>query len=123
MNETILIVEDRQDTSNLLMFALQKSGYVTLQAENAKKALQTLASHRISLIILDLMLPDLSGKEFIKRLRANEKYCNIKIMILTAAKIIETEQQKILEMGAQRFLFKPMEIKRIRKEIQNVLEE
>ena len=122
MNEKILIIEDRADTMNLLKFTLEKQNYAVISAENGKRGLNALEKYPIDLVILDIMLPDISGKEILKKIRADKKYSRVKVIVLTAAKISEKEQKEFFNIGAQGFLFKPVQIEVIRNEIRKILE-
>ncbi len=122
MNEKILIIEDRADTMNLLKFALEKQNYAVISAENGKRGLNALEKYPIDLVILDIMLPDISGKEILKKIRADKKYSRVKVIVLTAAKISEKEQKEFFNIGAQGFLFKPVQIEVMRNEIRKILE-
>ena len=122
MNEKILIIEDRADTMNLLKFTLEKQNYAVISAENGKRGLNALEKYPIDLVILDIMLPDISGKEILKKIRADKKYSRVKVIVLTAAKISEKEQKEFFNIGAQGFLFKPVQIEVMRNEIRKILE-
>ena len=122
MNEKILIIEDRADTMNLLKFALEKQNYAVISAENGKRGLNALEKYPIDLVILDIMLQDISGKEILKKIRADKKYSRVKVIVLTAAKISEKEQKEFFNIGAQGFLFKPVQIEVMRNEIRKILE-
>lgn len=70
MNELILIVEDAKDTVELLRYNLQKEGYRTVTAQNGDEAITALEIYNPDLMLLDIMLPGLSGWEICNALRS-----------------------------------------------------
>jgi CheY-like chemotaxis protein len=66
MEKKILVVDDRVDTVDLITFALNKAGYVTYSVNNGKKALAFIKKNKVDLIILDIMMPGMSGKDVLK---------------------------------------------------------
>jgi len=120
MNENILIAEDRPDTRHMLLFALKKSGYSIIEAEDGEQVLKIVKEKNIDVIILDILMPKLDGKEVLKKIRSDKVNDKIKIIMLTASKVTDEEQKEYLKMGANGFLFKPINIKILREEIVRV---
>jgi len=106
MSKWIAIVEDEPDVSHLISYHLQKNGFKTREFKTAESLLEILPYEVPSLIILDLMLPDIDGLEICKRLKSDEKTCRIPIIIVTAK---DEESDKIvgLELGADDYITKP----------------
>ena len=71
--ETILIVEDNTDISNMIADALNKNGYLCVQAFSGTEALLRIEQSRYDLILLDLMLPGMSGEEFIRKIKPSNQ--------------------------------------------------
>src|SRR5689334_6507097 len=103
---TILIVEDEPDIRKLVRYNLSQERFKVLEAEDGEQALKLLKTEKPSLIILDLMLPGLSGLEVCKLLRQQRDTAHIPILMLTA-KAAETDKVIGLEMGADDYLAKP----------------
>lgn len=104
MSDKILVVEDELDIRELILFHLQKNGYQTLDAGNGEKGLKLAQEEEPDLILLDLMLPGLSGMEICRRLR--EEGIETPILMLTA----KSEEEDIvlgLERGADDYMTKP----------------
>jgi signal transduction histidine kinase/DNA-binding response OmpR family regulator len=80
----VLLVEDDADTRELIARMLQKEGCVVTEAENGRIALQRVVANRPELILLDLMMPEMDGFEFMQELRKLEAYRSIPIIIVTA---------------------------------------
>lgn len=105
MNEgkRILIIEDDQEIGRLLSVILTKSGMVSIQAYSGTEGLLQLKNNMYDLIILDLMLPGVSGEELINRVR---KESTIPIIVISAKIDIEDKVQ-VLKMGADDYITKP----------------
>lgn len=103
MARSVLIVDDESAILTLLRFHLEREGFLVISAENGNEALA--AAHRESpdLVILDLMLPGISGLEVLKRLRLSSQ---VPVIMLTAAKD-EVDRVVGLEMGADDYITKP----------------
>lgn len=102
----ILVVEDEQDILQLITHYLEKEGFHTIPAMNGPEALKKVAEHKPSLVILDLMLPEMDGLEVCKRLRSVPDTAMLPIMMLTA-KAEESDTIVGLELGADDYVTKP----------------
>jgi len=105
-NPTILVVEDEPDIRKLLQYNLVQERYKVIEAEDSEQALKLLQRARPNLIILDLMLPGMSGMELCKLLRDRQDTARLPILMLTA-KAGEADKVIGLEMGADDYLAKP----------------
>ncbi|MGH7926267.1 MAG: response regulator [Candidatus Binatia bacterium] len=103
---TILIVEDEPDIRKLVQYSLEQERYKVLEAEDGEQALKLLARAKPNLVILDLMLPGMSGLELCKLLRDRRETSRVPILMLTA-KAGEADKVVGLEMGADDYLAKP----------------
>ena len=118
----ILVVEDEQDIRNLLVFNLEKNDFNVQAADNGEKALSLIRSNNFDLILLDLMIPGISGFDLTRILKNDDETSEVPIIMLTA-KGEEDDIVKGLEIGAQDYITKPFSpkvvIARINKVIQN----
>ena len=105
-NPTILVVEDEPDIRKLIQYNLVQERYKVIEAEDSEQALKLLQRARPNLIILDLMLPGMSGMELCKLLRDRQDTARLPILMLTA-KAGEADKVVGLEMGADDYLAKP----------------
>lgn len=80
----VLVVEDDQDIRESLQAVLEDAGYATEAAANGRDALERIAEHRPSVIILDLMMPVMNGYEFLARATTDPTLAGIPIIIATA---------------------------------------
>lgn len=102
----ILIAEDESAMQKIIAAYLQKEGYEVSHASNGEEALQKIYDEPFDLIILDWMMPRMSGVEVCRRIRNNQ--LDIKIMMLTAKTEIEEELMG-LELGANDYVKKPFD--------------
>src|SRR5690242_15178451 len=82
--ETILVVEDDLDIRECYQNLLERAGYHVTLAQNGLEALNQLSRERPSLILLDLMMPVMSGPEFLEAMRLDESSWNIPVLIVSA---------------------------------------
>jgi phosphate regulon transcriptional regulator PhoB len=106
MKDTVLIVEDEKDIAKMIDYNLRKEGYKTIIANDGEDALDAAITKLPGLILLDLMLPGLSGLDVCKELKAERKTASIPIIMLTA-KSQESDKIVGLELGADDYVTKP----------------
>ena len=104
--QKILVVEDEPDIRKLVQYNLTQERFNVLEAEDGEQALKLLQREKPNLIILDLMLPGLSGMELCKLLKQRSETAKLPILMLTA-KAGEADRIVGLEMGADDYLAKP----------------
>ncbi|MEN6310794.1 MAG: response regulator, partial [Acidobacteriota bacterium] len=114
---TILIVEDEREIAELIEIYLRNDGLEVLKAENGEQALRLLNEHEAHLVILDIMLPDLSGLEVCRRIRKERA---IPILILSAR---SEDVDKILGLstGADDYLTKPFNVLELMARVKSLL--
>lgn len=120
MPATILVVEDELAIQELIAFNLRQAGHHVVPATTAEQALHLLKEALPDLILLDWMLPGMSGIECARRLRADARTKTIPIIMLTAR---TEEQDKIigLETGADDYITKPFSLRELVARIKAVL--
>jgi two-component system phosphate regulon response regulator PhoB len=106
VGERILVVDDEPDIVALVVYHLAKAGYRVSSAAAGPDALQMARRERPSLIVLDLMLPGMSGFEILEELRADDNTRGIAVLMLTARKE-EADRIRGLSLGADDYLTKP----------------
>jgi two-component system alkaline phosphatase synthesis response regulator PhoP len=109
MNNTILIIEDAECIRDILSVSLEDEGYIVKEAAYGKDGLNILDNENIDLIILDLMLPDISGFDVCRKISGRYK---IPIIMLTAKNDI-VDKVLGLELGADDYITKPFDIREV----------
>ena len=104
--ERILVVDDEPDITALVAYHLARGGYRVSTAANGNDALAAVKDERPSLVVLDLMLPGLTGYEVIEQIRADASTADVPVLMLTARKD-EADRVKGLTLGADDYLTKP----------------
>jgi two-component system phosphate regulon response regulator PhoB len=104
--ERILVVDDEPDIVALVVYHLAKAGYRVSSAASGPDALAMAKRDRPSLVVLDLMLPGMSGFDVLAKLRDDESTAGLAVLMLTARKE-EPDRIKGLELGADDYLTKP----------------
>ena len=120
MPATILVVEDEPAIQELIACNLELAGHRALRAENAEQALDMLRSELPDLVVLDWMLPGMSGIDFARRLRAERRTHDVPMIMLTAR---ADEQDKLLglDTGADDYLTKPFSPRELNARVKAVL--
>ena len=102
----VLVVDDEKDITALVAYHLEREGFTVLQAHDGLQALELVKRERPSLLVLDLMLPHLSGLDVCRRLRKEPDTARLPILMLTA-KAEEADKVLGLELGGDDYLTKP----------------
>ncbi len=118
--ERILIVEDESNIAQTIRYNLEKEGFHVLTASDGAKGLKLAQMELPSLILLDLMLPEIDGLEVCKLLKRENKTKQIPVIILTA-KSQETDKVVGLELGADDYLAKPFSMRELIARVKAVL--
>lgn len=116
----ILLVEDEEALREIVTFNVQNAGHTIVGSDNANDALMILEDFLPDLILLDIMLPGLKGDQFLSLIRANNKFVQIPVIIISA-KTSEEDIIRVLEAGADDYLTKPFSIKVLLVKIMVVL--
>ena len=116
----ILIVEDEASLVEVLSYNLQREGYEVMVAREGREGLRKAQTHLPDLVILDLMLPGLSGLDICREIRSAHRAANISILMLTA-KGEESDQVVGFAMGADDYVTKPFSVKVLLQRIKALL--
>jgi two-component system phosphate regulon response regulator PhoB len=120
MAERILVVDDEPDLLELVRVNLRQAGYEVETAEAGREALDCLKRSLPDLMVLDLMLPDLSGTEVCRRVRQDPEISHLPIVMLTA-KADEVDRVVGLELGADDYVTKPFSPRELTLRVRAVL--
>jgi two-component system phosphate regulon response regulator PhoB len=118
--ERILVVDDEPDIIALVAYHLARSGYRVSTASNGTEALNAAREEHPALIVLDLMLPELSGFQVLERLREDRALADTPVLMLTARR---EEQDRVqgLSLGADDYLVKPFSPQELVLRVRNIL--
>ena len=119
-NFNILVVEDEDAIRAMLMMVLEQAGFTTIAAADVQEAQKILGETMPDLILLDWMLPGISGVEWARRLKKEPAYRDIAIILLTA-RGEEEDKVRGLEIGADDYMTKPFSPKELVARIRAVL--
>ena len=118
--KTILIIEDENDLAELVAFNLEKEGYRSLIAQDGPSGLEAARNNSPDLILLDIMLPGMSGMDICKVLKGKEKTARIPVIMMTA-KGEEIDRVVGFEVGADDYVIKPFSPRELLLRIKAVL--
>ena len=118
MTETILVVDDELNIRRVLERAFANEGYQVHTAENGHQALRLLAETPCDLMLSDVVMPDMTGLELLKR--ARQQHPNLQVVLMTAYGTIPAAVEA-MRAGAYDFLTKPLDMERLRKVVRNAL--
>src|SRR5215208_6825666 len=116
----VLIVEDNVLNMRLFNDLLEAHGYTVLQAMDGLEALRIVHEHRPDLILMDIQLPEISGLEITKRLKADEELRGIPVVAVTAF-AMKGDEEKIRQGGCEGYIAKPISIAGFMKVVEHHL--
>ena len=120
MEDTVLLVEDESDVVNLLRYHFKKAGFKVEIANSGDAGLAAVRSQRPDAVILDLMLPGMTGLEVCRALKADSETASIPVLMLTARSEVK-DRVKGLEIGADDYVTKPFSPKEVVLRVQGLL--
>jgi two-component system cell cycle response regulator DivK len=109
MAKTVLIVEDNELNMKLFNDLLEAFGYKTLKTRDGKSGLAMAAQHKPDLIIMDIQLPEMSGLDVTRRLKADPSLKHIPVIAVTAF-AMRGDEQRIRQEGCEAYLSKPISV-------------
>ena len=120
MAQKILIVEDNELNMKLFNDLLQAHGYETVQTHDGREALDLAREHEPDLILMDIQLPEISGLEVTKMLKADDELKAIPVIAVTAF-AMKGDEEKIRSGGCEAYIAKPISVNSFLETIQTVL--
>ncbi len=120
MGKRILVIDDDNILRKIVIHHLEKSGFEIEEAKNGKEGLDKLKEFEPDLIILDALMPVMSGYDFLKIIRNDKNFKDIKILMLSA-NAMDDEKKLGIELGADYYETKPFEIGKFIKRVQGIV--
>ena len=115
----VLLIEDNEDISNTLAEYLTLKGYECTISNDGKDGLEKISSKNYDVVLLDLVIPKLSGHQIIGSLEKNGKLRDQKIIVLTATSIDKSEKENLVKRGIHKCLEKPIQLNVLLEAIQS----
>ena len=116
----LLLIDDEKDFVDTLTVRLEAKGYDIIKAFDGKEGLEKAHAEKPDLIVLDIMMPEMSGYDVCRKLKVDQKFNNIPIIILTA-KFEPNDIRFGKDMGADAYLTKPVELNILSDKIAELL--
>lgn len=120
LNQKILVIDDSNTNVVLLEAILGSKGYKVMTALSAKEAMVIIKKERPHLILLDLLMPEISGFEFLEDIKHNERLRTIPIVVVSALND-EMNIEKTRKLGAVEFIKKPVDIQTLVDTVESIL--
>nr|WP_111297967.1 response regulator [Paracoccus saliphilus] len=116
----ILVIEDEDNIAVALDFLLTRDGHSHDRMATGKGAVERIRDTRPDLVLLDVMLPDVSGYQIVQDVRADPALADVRVLMMTARGSV-VERRKGLALGADGFIAKPFELAELRAEMARLL--
>ncbi len=102
----VLVVDDDELASKAVVKLLERRGYTILTATNGRKGLEILATHHVDVMVLDVIMPEMTGLEVCHILRSDGRFSDLPVILLTGCDDVET-RAAAMKLGVSEFLCKP----------------
>ena len=119
----VLIAEDDPVSRKKLVRSVENSGCMVIQCSNGRRACETLADNPdIDLLITDVIMPDMNGKQLIRVIRGHERFANLPVLIISG--VVDAEEvESLLRLGNSHFLSKPVRPKKLTELVAHILKD
>jgi DNA-binding response OmpR family regulator len=123
MSETakILVAEDDPDLLLLTTQVLRKAGYEVLEASTGKECVEAVRAHHPDLVLLDVMLPDTTGTEVCRQIKADESLQGIFVILISGVQVSSSHQADGLNVGADGYIIKPITNKELLARVESMI--
>ena len=111
-SRAVLIIEDNPRNLKLVRDVLNRTGYATLEADNAEDGLALARAERPGLVLMDVQLPGIDGVEALGRLREDPDTADIRVVALTAF-AMKADRERFLAAGFDGYMEKPIDVRRL----------
>jgi two-component system alkaline phosphatase synthesis response regulator PhoP len=119
VKKKIMVVDDEENLVELVKTILEREEFEVISANNGQECLNKLKEVKPALILMDMMMPNMSGRETTEKIRANPKTKNLKIAFLTVARFSEVGKDTLKKMKVLDYITKPFDnndlVKRVKK--------
>ncbi|OIO85236.1 MAG: hypothetical protein AUK01_06550 [Anaerolineae bacterium CG2_30_57_67] len=115
----VVVVEDEPDAAEMFAEMMRVNGFVVVKSESSRAAISLIASEMPNVVILDVMMPDVSGLEVLKFMRGNQNLAKIPVIVVSA-KSLPSDIQTGLDAGASMYLTKPVGFLDLKQAVERV---
>lgn len=119
-SKTIVIVEDEPDTAEMFAEMMRMNGYEIVKAYSGGSAIALISKEKPAAVVLDVMMPDISGIEVLNFIRNYPELANTPVVVVSA-KTLPSDIQKGLDAGASLYLTKPVAYLELKQALENVI--
>lgn len=119
-SKTVLIIEDEEDAAELFAEMMRVSGFRVLKTSSSTPAIAMMTSEKPDVIILDIMMPEISGLDILRQMRREPQLANIPVVVVSA-KSMPTDIKNGMEAGASTYLTKPVGFMDLKQAVERAL--
>jgi CheY-like chemotaxis protein len=121
MNEkTVMIIEDEEDAAELFAEMMRVSGYRVVKTSKSAPAIEMMTAEKPDVILLDIMMPEISGLDILRQMRRDPALANIPVVVVTA-KGMPADIKNGMEAGASTYLTKPVGFLDLKEAVERAL--
>ena len=121
MAKKVLIVDDEEDILTSMRILIEGMGFEAKTVNNGKIALERLQLEKFDLVLLDMLMPEMTGREVLKRIRADKKLKDQKVVFLTVVQLSEIGKDVVKRLRPAGYINKPIDIDDFRAKIKKIL--
>jgi CheY-like chemotaxis protein len=118
--KTVLIIEDEADAAELFAEMMRVSGFRVLKTSSSIPAIAMMTAEKPDVILLDIMMPDISGLDILRQMRRDPALANIPVVVVTA-KSMPADIKNGMEAGASTYLTKPVGFRELKEAVEHAL--
>ncbi len=118
--KTVFIIEDEEDAAELFAEMMRINGFRVLKTSRSEPAIAMMTADRPDLVLLDIMMPEISGLDILRQMRRDPNLANIPVIVVTA-KGMPTDIKNGMEAGASTYLTKPVGFLELKEAVERVL--
>lgn len=118
--KTVLIIEDEEDAAELFAEMMRVSGFRVLKTVKSTPAISMMLAEKPDIVLLDIMMPEISGLEILRQMRLNPALVSIPVIVVTA-KSMPTDIKNGMEAGASTYLTKPVGYLELKEAVERTL--
>jgi len=118
--KTVFIIEDEEDAAELFAEMMRVSGFRVLKTSKSKPAISMMLENNPDLVLLDIMMPEISGIDILRQMRRDPNLSNIPVIVVTA-KSMPADIKNGMEAGASTYLTKPVGFQELKEAVERTL--